>query len=161
MNAHLEIYDNEPRGRLVGTTPGPQSYPWLEGEELPRSHGDAMGMNSIYTDWDDQWIYPQLLNGWVNYGGNFASARYRRIPGGIVYIEGLVKSGSSITAPIFMLPVGYRPANRTIYSSLTSPSVGCRLNVEPAGAVFFTTGSTLWGFITCQFFASDWEYANG
>ena len=66
----------------------------------------------------DQWHYvgttgePSFVYSWVNYnasaGGNM-KLRFKRIPGGFLKVEGMIKSGTS--NQVFTLPSGYRPAN--------------------------------------------------
>lgn len=59
------------------------------------------------------WAVPALLNGWVPFGvAGYINPRYRKI-NGIVYVQGLAKSGA--TAPgtvIFNLPAGFRPSGK-------------------------------------------------
>ena len=149
----MEVRDAE-KLRLITGPPGGESY--STDASIPRSVGDVQRTGDAFTDWDDGWIYPPLLNGWVDYGG-YTPTGYRRLPGGIVQISGLVKNGSSNTAVVFTLPEGYRPAHRTIHATFGSNQV-YRLNVEGTGNVFFTTGSTAWMSLECQFFADDWAY---
>jgi hypothetical protein len=49
-----------------------------------------------------------FLNGWLNYGGTYTPAAYRKV-NDLVYLRGLIKSGT-LSTPAFNLPVGYRPA---------------------------------------------------
>lgn len=56
---------------------------------------------------DTGWVAPTLTNSWVNYGGGFEAAGYKKV-GTQVFIRGLVKDGAVGTA-IFTLPVGFRP----------------------------------------------------
>jgi hypothetical protein len=66
------------------------------------------------------WTALPLLNGWVAAGGNMQTPRYRKI-GDLVYLEGLVKSGS-LALPAANLPVGFRPPKqiqRPLYSGPT------------------------------------------
>jgi hypothetical protein len=59
----------------------------------------------------EAWIAPTLQNSWVNYGSPFAVAGYMKDVTGRVHLKGLVKDGTiSYPAPIFTLPVGFRPA---------------------------------------------------
>jgi hypothetical protein len=43
---------------------------------------------------------------WVNYGGGYGNARFRKYPDGRVKLAGLVRAGSGV---IFTLPAGYKP----------------------------------------------------
>lgn len=59
----------------------------------------------------DGWTALTLQNGWVNYGGGWATAAYRKAAG-IVYVRGLIRDGSTPAGTtITTLPVGYRPAD--------------------------------------------------
>lgn len=51
---------------------------------------------------------PSLQNSWVNFGGFYAPAGFRRDYLGLVYLRGMVKTGT-INTTIFSLPPGYRP----------------------------------------------------
>jgi len=53
------------------------------------------------------WTPLTLLNGWLNYGGSYDIAQYRKI-GDIVQIRGVINSGT-IGSPAFNLPSGFRP----------------------------------------------------
>lgn len=57
---------------------------------------------------DTGWIAPTLVNGWANYGVNWATSGYRRI-GPLVVLRGLIKNGT-IPGLAFTVPAGYRPA---------------------------------------------------
>lgn len=55
------------------------------------------------------WTALTLQNGWVNYGLSYAPARYCKV-NGIVYVQGLIKSGIMTSATVIAnLPVGFRP----------------------------------------------------
>jgi len=58
---------------------------------------------------DSGWIPLSLLNGWVSYDNTYGPPRYRKL-NGVVYVQGLVKSGSLGTV-IANLPAGFRPGN--------------------------------------------------
>lgn len=101
---------------------------------------------------DGTWIAPTLANGWINYGSGFSDAKYMR-KNGIVYLKGLIKSGTVGTAtPFFTLPVGYRPADQKLFAALnggvvsgaasagtahthTTANTAARVNVMPSGQV--------------------------
>ncbi|MFF9565722.1 hypothetical protein ACF1AJ_20405 [Leifsonia sp. NPDC014704] len=61
---------------------------------------------------------PAFQSNWVNFGGSYQLARFRRL-NGIVYVQGAIKGGqTSGTFPIFTLPAGFRPA-----AVVSSPAV--------------------------------------
>lgn len=84
------------------------------------------------------WTAPTLANSWVDYGGGYETAGYRRDPGGIVRLKGVVKNGTA-AATLFTLPVGYRPDEVAIYIVKGRTSGGtygdARVDVDPSGAV--------------------------
>lgn len=53
---------------------------------------------------------PTLLNSWANVGAGYSAAGYAITADGIVCLRGLITGGSGVTAVMFTLPVGYRPA---------------------------------------------------
>lgn len=93
------------------------------------------------------WVAPTLVNGWVNFGSDYLgaayqTARYRKV-GDVVYIEGMIKSGT-IDQPVFILPAGFRPAARQVFTCLCrgaemSPSVG----IGVGGVLYVTPGGTV------------------
>lgn len=95
-------------------------------------------------EWDTEWQYPVLTNGWVNYGSVYGPARYRMLPNGIVMVEGLVKSGTlSLGTPIFTLPEGYRPAQRILNQMIAGGSMS-RMDIYTSGIISGTGGSNGW-----------------
>jgi hypothetical protein len=91
---------------------------------------------------------PAFEHSWVNYsaiGAGFTNARFC-CRDGVVFIEGLVKSGtlgSNAAASIFTLPAGYRPdATTDALLFAVSANVGAaRLDVNGAGAIYCQTPS--------------------
>lgn len=99
---------------------------------------------------------PTLLNGWVNYGGDYSTAGYMKDENGNVFIRGLVRYGTiSTTLPMFYLPVGYRPSRKIIRAIVTSPNVMGRLDIAPDGAVIPNAGSNAWFSIEVNFKAEQ------
>lgn len=64
---------------------------------------------------DGVWQTPTLVNSWANFGAPYANARYMR-KNGIVYVQGMVKTGAKGTV-IFTLPTGFRPAADLAFSA--------------------------------------------
>lgn len=86
---------------------------------------------------------PAFQNGWVNYGGSFATAAFYKDFLGIVHLKGLVKSGT-IAAVAFVLPAGYRPV---LYSHFPAASndAYATLRVDATGGVQLgAPGSNTW-----------------
>lgn len=152
--AFMEVRDAE-RLRLITGPPGGESY--STDADVPRSVGDVQRSGDAFTDWDDGWQYPTLTNGWKNYadvytggGTYYTRASYRKLPGGLVVVQGLVVNGTA-KGVIFTLPVGYRPDAALIFPSYTASNV-IRLQVNSSGAVYHPySTSTGWHSIECQF----------
>lgn len=89
------------------------------------------------------WTAPALLNSWVDYGGSFATAGYRKVAG-VVYLKGLVKLGT-IPSTVFTLPAGFRPAGQRIFTTLAN-AVVARVDVDTFGNVVVDTaaGGNAW-----------------
>lgn len=82
----------------------------------------------------DSWKALPLVNGWANYGGGYYTCDYYRDANGFVHLRGLLQ-GSGATANLaFTMPVGYRPASRTIFGPMASGGP-YRLDVESNGNV--------------------------
>ena len=99
---------------------------------------------SIATPWEpaieeaparlqDNWIFPTLLNGWVNYNDGWNTTAYMKDELGFVHIHGLVRSGT-IDRAIFKLPIGYRPFWKNIFTMIAYNAIG-RVDVRPDGDV--------------------------
>ncbi|OMD87831.1 MULTISPECIES: hypothetical protein [Paenibacillus] len=95
------------------------------------------------------WLYPTLLNGWVQFTSIISSASFYKDSFGIVHVRGTVSSGvSAADTLLFMLPVGYRPAIQTVVtassSNGTAMSTGImdittsgRVSLGASGGVFY------------------------
>lgn len=89
---------------------------------------------------DTGWVELPMSNGWVNFGGAYGNARYRRV-NGIVYLTGLVKSGTTTPGTtIGALPAGFRPASYTMKPAAISGGTG-NLDVSPAGLIIASSVS--------------------
>ena len=101
----------------------------------------------------DHWHYvgatgePAFQNSWVN-EGIYQAARFMKDVVGVVRIEGLVKSGSST---IFTLPVGYRPPDRLLISTLGDVQRG-RFDIIEDGNVTYNSGGNGWFAINHSFY---------
>jgi hypothetical protein len=80
---------------------------------------------------------PTLLNSWVNFGAPFENASYYKDPFGMVHCRGFVKSGTGV---IFVLPTGYRPANKRVFAT-NGNNAFASISVDSSGNVSFDTGS--------------------
>jgi hypothetical protein len=144
-----------------------RATPWREGDldangtipEVDRDNtfsNEQSFTNPIVLD-GEGWNTPTLLNGWVNYGGSFHEARYRKLPSGLVEVRGLIKDGTTTSLTVlFNLPAGYRPAAQLIFATLNSSNLG-RMDVTAGGDVVFVapSSSSGWFSVNCCFFADQ------
>lgn len=86
------------------------------------------------------WVTATLLNSWVAFGGSEATPAYQKTADGIVRLRGAVKSGSSATATVMTLPVGYRPPANWRTVVLVNAGTLCYVRVQSDGTVNFTFG---------------------
>lgn len=93
-------------------------------------------LNSLETP--PAWTAVTFQNGWVNIGGGFAPASFRKHANGLVEVKGLIR-GTTINTVAFTLPVGLRPTEIRIYPADTNAGHG-RLDVRPNGDVLPTAG---------------------
>jgi hypothetical protein len=124
MNA-IEVWDGSKYLRMPGT-PGPQSFAHVgpTPPESPEVGQMWVPDEPLLEQWDDDWQYPVLLNGWTEYNpAAYGSTRYRKMAGGLVIVDGMIKGGTvgDATKPVFVLPEGYRPSG-------TLSRVGCSVN---------------------------------
>ena len=91
-------------------------------------------------------IFPDVAFPWSNYGSGRVAAGYYKDAFGIVHLEGLVKeAGGQASAPrVFILPTGYRPAERRLFivfgkSSAEAREGPGRVDVTSAGDVVVVT----------------------
>lgn len=168
MPAIIKVYGDVPRqGVALGNTPpivttlpaNPQF-----GEEVVHRQTVAGTTYSTLKQWDGTawvaigpqpattWVSPTLNSPWTNYGGGWQPARYNRDAMGTVFVEGLVAGG---TGTVFTLPVGFRPAQNLIFSTVANQAFA-RLDVGGNGDVVWNTGGTsAFVSISCNFKASQ------
>jgi hypothetical protein len=127
-----------------------------DGQVLKAASGETTGMKwdtALAIPAQDDWTAPTLLNSWQNIGGSEPPAGYYKDSLGIIHIRGAVKSGSSITATVFTLPAGYRPAYYArggAASDIDGTSAEIVL-VSTNGNVSFRGGGTVDGNRICEF----------
>lgn len=110
--------------------------------------------NADTTDTTDgTWLNPTLTNGWVNSGGSDRNVQYMR-KNGIVYVEGMAKSGT-LNAAAFTLPPGYRPGGQINRSTIASGNVVGRILITGAGVFTPVSGSNTWISFACSFVAEQ------
>lgn len=86
------------------------------------------------------WTPAVLLNGWVNYSTGYATAAYRRVPGGIM-LRGLIRAGTR-DQPALRVPA--ITTGDQILTGLTytgTQITPCRISVTSSGDVTPSTGA--------------------
>lgn len=118
--AHFGIYDDG-TDRVVIRTP---------------ASGGFHAPQHIFYPATTGWTNLTLQGGWLNYGGTFATAQYRKFSDGLVMVKGLIKSGSVTNNSVLAtLPVGFRPKEQLIFPSVTNPGVNARVDVQADGDI--------------------------
>jgi hypothetical protein len=102
--------------------------------------GKAILIRKLTTDWN----YPELLNGFVNYGSSYSHARWK-VDDGVLYVEGVVKGGGR-GKPLFKLPSSISSfiANRSIHVVDRNNNTTGRIDVKPDGTLVGVNISTSW-----------------
>ena len=84
---------------------------------------------------------PAFVSPWSNFGSGWAPLSFRKDPFGTVFVQGVVKTGSSVSAgaTITTLPTGYRPEFHHLFAQEGSPGSGqhCRVDVESDGEIVY------------------------
>lgn len=104
---------------------------------------------------DTYWHTAPFKNGWVDYGSTFATAGFRRAPGGVVYVRGVVKNGTlgtGSTGVVFQLPVDCRPKKTLIFATSSNAQFG-EIRIDGSGNVYASVGSPTWISLSCSFIA--------
>ncbi|ASU83593.1 hypothetical protein CDO52_13030 [Nocardiopsis gilva YIM 90087] len=98
---------------------------------------DSGTTGDIEDDTTDRWTAPTLVNSWVNFGGTWQVAEYRKDLSGRVWIRGTIDGGTAGTVA-FTLPSGFRPPADFVVAAISSggsPPDLCRLEVDANGDV--------------------------
>ena len=81
------------------------------------------------------WIAPSFTDSWVNYNNGYNQCGYYKDSENRVYLRGLVRSGSvGDSYDIFVLPAGFRPESRHLFSVITNNTIG-RIDITNDGRV--------------------------
>jgi hypothetical protein len=89
----------------------------------------------VQTAGDTGWIAATLVNSWVNFGGAYMVAQYRR-RNGIVQVEGLVSGGASVPGQtVFTLPAGFRPAAYIVRPVSIPGTATANIELGPVGNI--------------------------
>lgn len=99
------------------------------------------------------WTAPTLDGSWVDYGGSWQVAQYRKV-GDEVQLRGLIKSGN-LGSAIFTLPSDFCPPADILIGTAAEASHAL-LSVTSSGVVTPLEGSTNWFSLTkCSFSTSE------
>lgn len=157
LEGNHEILHREPDNPAVGMTVFADGTNWNPGYGAGVYECIALGSPNTWEKLgisQDIWHEvgaagePVFQNSWTNYGAGHETAGFYKDVKGFVHLKGLVKNGT-VGLVCFTLPVGYRPANKTIYAGYSNTGVS-RVDVEPSGNVVVLHGgnaySSLDGF---------------
>lgn len=88
----------------------------------------------------EAWTAPTLLAGWVNYGSGEQTARYRKDSSGTVWVQGVIKNGTTTSGTLILtLPVGYRPALTLNLTGLANNAL-CNFKMQSDGNLVTRAG---------------------
>ncbi len=99
-------------------------------------------LNRLSTELaDGASIFPTMINGWQNIGGQFEPLHYSRNHHGLVVLGGSVEGaagGTNSYITVMMLPERYRPANTKVFAATQGGATGgqyLRVDVRSTGEV--------------------------
>lgn len=105
----------------------------------------------VYPEPDDNWFVPTLQGGWVNVGGFWPPARYRRLRSGQIEIQGVIMNGT-LGSAAFILPDGYRPDFVLAFAQIAGGfAASGALHIGFNGSVAPTWGDATWFALNCTF----------
>lgn len=88
------------------------------------------------------WTPFELSNSWVNYGGAFNVAAFKKNPDGTTQLRGLIRNGAMGSA-ICYVPAGARPSMQSIFVCAANAGAGtARVDVFATGAVVVSSYGT-------------------
>lgn len=134
---------------------------------LPREPSKQI-LDSLFLDWmsrlwrhikgDQTWTAASLQNSWVDYGSSmgidYVPAQFR-LKSGIVYIEGLIKSGTTTPGTLlFTLPEGYRPIE-VLTLATSENGAYAEIEINSSGQVSIQVGSNTALSLHCSFYAEQ------
>ena len=95
---------------------------------------------------------------WSNYGAGWHTCQYKKFSDGIVVVQGLAKTTTSMSSsrPIATLPAGFRPKRRLIFVC-NNHAYTTRIDVLTNGQILWVGGgnSHSWISLTCITFYTD------
>lgn len=92
----------------------------------------------------EAWNGITLQNAWINTGGVYALARYRKDKHGVVWLQGRIQGGTTTSGTLlFTLPAGYRPISKlsfTVVTNNTSADQVGQIDIDTTGNVYLIVG---------------------
>lgn len=120
---------------MPGATTHGYEYPVMS-DPLSDWPGTVQDLSeTIESDNFSAWTAPTLLGAWVNLGGVWEVAGYKKV-GSVVKVRGAVKDGTAGTN-IFTLPSGFRPAKQR-RRWVAATSGGAHVTIQTDGDVELT-----------------------
>jgi hypothetical protein len=119
-------------------------------------HVDGVQIEDVGEDWHSIGAAgePTFQNSWVNFGGNYAAAAFRKDAFGWVHLKGVVKTGT-IGATIFVLPAGYLRAEY-VYKAVESNNLFGIIEIQGnTGNVVCQVGNNAHVSLDCISFLAD------
>lgn len=118
-----------------------QMVVWLEQPGAPMVLGPVpiVGADPADPESLEPFQTASLVSSWVHWGAPHAVPSFYKQNDGWVRLKGVLKNGSSATATMFTLPVGYRPPF-TVYATVFSANVTGYIRITTAGVVSMPAG---------------------
>lgn len=105
--------------------------------------------------WTGRWTGLTLQNGWAQYGTPYPWAEFIMLPGSLIKIRGLVKSGTAATT-IATLPVGCRPRYQGIYTTAGGGNTLGRVDVATTGEISHVIGTNTYISLDPVHYKAEW-----
>lgn len=108
---------------IVAKNVGTNGFQSINSSYIPSSAGLA-------------WSNIPLQNGWVTYGGIYATPQYTKTSDGVVHLKGLVRLGTVTSGTVIgSLPAGFRPMERQLTTAANAASYAdhSRFDILPNG----------------------------
>jgi hypothetical protein len=103
-------------------------------------NSDTKKANKILEDW----IIPTFTNAWINdtsISGTGGTTGYYKDNFGVVHFKGTI-SGGAVSTVVFILPVGYRPAQFMFFMCASSGAAHARVEIRKTGEVVINSFSS-------------------
>lgn len=146
---------NPATGTWVEGTPSASRTAVVSGEHGQTVHARVTALNAATSSEATAvshlvpvWHTLTPLNGWVNYGGQYASLGVTRNAESVVTLTGLIRDGTP-GGVVAQLPVGYRPAHQLMFPVVFNGSATPgRVDVYSNGEVRLTLAPGTVGYVS-------------